>query len=366
MDGRNRATGSMSFRVLSASKEADVAAWLQVWQSWPDREVFAHPLYVRLYADKGADARCAVWQRNELTILYPFLLRDLSSEPFAPRHCKAFDITAPYGYGGPFVWGPGDRDAAARDFWPTYREWASENAVAAEFIRFSLFASELLPYPGQTWSPGSHIIRELDGNDSALWMDFDRKVRKNVNKATRAGVRIELDECGARLDDFLGIYAHTMERRQAEQSYRFSRQYFEALRADLQGQFAYFYAFLDQRAVSSELVLISEQAIYSFLGGTIQDAFYARPNDLLKLSIMQWAAERGVRQFVLGGGYHPSDGIHRYKLALAPRGEVPYYLGGQVIQRQLYEALVQGRGKMAIERNEDWTPQPGFFPAYAS
>ena len=54
-------------------------------------------------------------------------------------------------------------------------------------------------------------------------------MRKNVKKARRAGVRIEFDATGARLDDFLRLYEHTLERRDAPERYRFPREFFERL-----------------------------------------------------------------------------------------------------------------------------------------
>jgi len=161
-------------------------------------------------------------------------------------------------------------------------------------------------------------------------------VRKNVKKARASGVRIEFDEDGTRLDDFLRLYAHTLDRRDAADRYRFQRDFFERLP---EGGRVYVHALLDGEVVSSELVLLSERNAYSFLGGTDSASFAARPNDLLKWELILRLKEQGKRRFVLGGGYTAGDGIFRYKRSFAPHGLVPFSVGRRVFQQQLYDEL---------------------------
>ena len=42
--------------------------------------------------------------------------------------------------------------------------------------------------------------------------------------------------------------------------------------------------------------------IYSFLGGTNESYFNMRPNELLKLKVLEWARENDYTFYVLGGG----------------------------------------------------------------
>jgi hypothetical protein len=355
------------FLIFDLNSSTDVADWLAMWYSWPDREVFAHPEYIRLYAREQSQGLCAAWKSDGLCVLHPFLFRDVADEPFwaGPRGAL-FDVTSAYGYAGPFVWGEGDRDCVARKFWADFRRWALDHQVVSEFVRRSLFPGAMLPYPGETWTAATQIIRSLDAEEPALWMEFEHKVRKNVSKAMRSGVRIEIDPSGARLENFLGIYEETMDRRQALDCYYFGREYFEQMQKRLPGQFVYFHALLDGQVVSTELVLISERSVYSFLGGTRKEAFACCPNDLLKFEIIKWAKQHGGSHFVLGGGYRSEDGIYRYKRAFAPHGQTKYLQGGQIFLPDSYTALVGARQRFALEHGESWSPRQGFFPAYRS
>jgi lipid II:glycine glycyltransferase (peptidoglycan interpeptide bridge formation enzyme) len=238
--------------------------------------------------------------------------------------------------------------------------------VVSEFVRFSLFPQQVLPHPGVRRTDRNNVVCDLTLDEDALWKGYKHKVRKNVNKAQRSGVRIELDTRGERLVDFLRVYHHTMQRREAGESYYFGPEFFERLRADLAGQFAYFHAIHQGRIISTELVLISAEAVYSFLGGTIEEAFDVRPNDLLKHEVIRWAKAQGKRYFVLGGGYDPDDGIFQYKTAFAPQGIVAFQVGERVFDSERYEVLVAAKRTFLARQGKVWEPRERYFPAYRS
>jgi hypothetical protein len=356
---------SSALRILNALIPEEREAWLTAWREWPDREVYAHPDYPALYASEGRPL-CALLAAPRGTVLYPFLLRDTSTDPALSCAGAYFDLVTPYGYGGAVWWGDGDPDALAGEFWPAFDAWAAETGVVAEFVRFSLFAETLLPYPGERVVRQPNIVRSLDLDEETLRMDFEHKVRKNIKKAQRSGLTVEFDLDGCRFDSFYSIYTATMDRREASQSYYFPREYFEALHRGLAGQFLYAHTIREGEILSTELVLASQNRLYSFLGGTHASAFELRPNDLLKFEIMRWGRENGKRDYVLGGGYSPGDGIFRYKQSFAPNGARDFPTGSRVLNRAAYDTLVRVKAENYAQQGREWTPTEGFFPAYRS
>jgi hypothetical protein len=355
------------FQVWDADRAEDARAWLELWNRWPKREVFAHPRYIGLEARTGSRMLCATLESDDCHIIYPFVLRELRGEPYCPaRLSTASDMVTPYGYGGPFCWGDGDRDAAASVFWKAFEDWASEQTVVSEFVRFTLFSEDTLPYPGRVRDHAWNVVRDLELTDDACWMDFEHKVRKNVKKALRNGLRIELDPTGVRLEDFLRLYTATMDRNEASEHYYFPESYFETIHRELPGSYMYFHVTQENRFISTELVLLSAENVYSFLGGTERSSFELCPNDLLKYEVVRWAKEQGKKRFVLGGGYRPDDGIYRYKLAFAPRGRVSFRTGQRIFREDLYNQLVDSRRMRASARGSEWAPQPDYFPSYRS
>ncbi|MEH0841656.1 GNAT family N-acetyltransferase [Micromonospora sp. CPCC 205711] len=352
----------MNLELLNARKSADVSRWLAVHRAWALRDVFAHPAYVRLCAGEQDEPLAAYAETASGFILYPFVLRPVTAPHLVGSGPPICDIISPYGYGGAFH--TGADEVEAKEFWSAFDGFCRLRNVVSEFTRLMLLEDRRLPYPGRTEQKLVNVVRDLQTPQDEIWREFDHKVRKNVNKASRLGVRIEIDETGARLDDFLRIYEGTMDRRQARTNYYFPRTFFETILHELAGHFAFFHALHEERVVSTELVLVSADTLYSYLGGTERSAFDLRPNDLLKFEVMRWGQEHGKARFVLGGGYAPDDGIFRYKRAFAPDGLIPYSVGTRVFDGPTFARLLDAHQAEGRRRLAGWHPDPGFFPGY--
>jgi hypothetical protein len=354
------------FRVLDAEMPDDASEWRRLWTLWPRREPFAHPAYVRSFAAAEGRVLCAAWDSPDGSVIYPFILRDItqSADQTRPHDARSRDTTTPYGYGGAFCWDASDRDRLASLFWASYDAWANNEGVVSEFVRLHLVPDDLLPYPGQLVERQVNVVRRLDLALDLMWMDFEHKVRKNVNKARRCGVEVVVDSGGERLDDFLRIYEKTMDRREAAAGYYFARSSFECLAREAPGAFVYLHALVEGKVVSTELVLVGADNIYSFLGGTDSEFFDSRPNDLLKFEIIRWGIENRKKRFVMGGGYQPDDGIFRYKKSFAPGGAVPFFVGRRILQQANYGRLLAERAEAARAVGNEWRPSGDFFPAY--
>lgn len=352
----------MHFKILDQANAAERVEWLELWNAWAEREVFAHPDYSALFAKPGDKVLCASEVTPSGGVLFPFLLRPLAREDWVDDNEQAWDLVGPYGYGGVFAWG-NDPDAQ-NDFWMNFEAWIASNNVVSSFVRLSLFPDQLIPFQGTVERNTANIVRTLDIEPDVLWREYEHKVRKNVNKAKQANLTVETDSSGQRLDDFLAIYYSTMDRRDASGSYYFPRAFFESLCANLVGQFMFFHVLHESKVVSTELVLVSRRHLYSFLGGTLPEAFSMCPNDLLKHEVNLWGRTAEMHSFVLGGGYNGEDGIFRYKKSFAPHGVTDFYVGKQIHQPAAYDRLVSQRQKWNESRGVTWEPKPGFFPLY--
>ncbi|MEV0005016.1 GNAT family N-acetyltransferase [Micromonospora sp. NPDC050980] len=354
--------GRVRLEIWDARDPADAARWQAVHHDWAHREVFAHPAYVRLFAGPAEQPLAAYARTERGFVLYPFVLRPVHAPHLREAGGAWTDLTSPYGYGGAFAHEVGDVEA--KEFWAAFDDFCAARRVVAEFTRLSLFPEQRLTQPGRVEARQTNVRRDLRTPLEQMWREFDHKVRKNVNKARRSGVTVEVDLDGHGLDDFLRIYEATMDRRSAAAGFYFPRRFFETIVDELRGQFAFFHARHQGRVVSTELVLASGDVLYSYLGGTDRDAFDSRPNDLLKVEICRWGQERGKNWFVLGGGYRPDDGIFRYKRAFAPGGLTPFEVCTRVLDAEAYRRLEQAHLREGRRRDPAWSPAADFFPAY--
>jgi len=359
------ATGPrLEFSVLDAAVPLDRAAWIHLWETWPDREVMVHPEFVRLFAREGQRVLAAAARGEKGGVLYPFILRPLAREPWCPSGLSCCDLTTAYGYGGPFAWELTAEET--RSFWSQFDHWVRERDVVTSFARLSVFPEDLLPFDGEVAVNSPNIVRTLALSDDELWNDYLPKVRQNVRRARSRGCELEVDRDGARLEEFHRIYTSTMTRRNAAAYYFFPPEFFSSILQNLRGHCAFFHVVHEGRAVSSELVLLSQRHAYFFLGGTLSEAFDLRPNDLLQHETFRWCRDAGKSALVLGGGYRGSEGLLKYKKSFAPRGEVPFRVGTRIYAPALSERLVEERRRWEASRGVTWNPEPGFFPPYRS
>ena len=264
-----------------------------------------------------------------------------------------FDLVSPYGYGG--FWGSiTDYEALNR----TYNEFCISQHYICEFVRFELFSDYHAHYDGEVETRTHNVVRNLEMSLDEMWMDFKQKVRKNVKKANSFGLQIIIENSDEHIKDFLEIYYSTMDRSNAENEFYFSKEFFNTINS-MSDNIMYFYALYEGKVVSAELVIYGAENCYSYLGGTNRDFFDLRPNDFLKYEIIKWAQEKGLKNFVLGGGYGADDGIFQYKICLAPKGIVNFYIGRKIFYEEVYNHLVELR-----EVENPSCKESTFFPKY--
>lgn len=353
---------SLALRILDAGRPAERDAWLDLWRTWPARDVNAHPAYVALFARSVDRVLCAAARTPRGAILYPFLLRPLAAEPWAGLDAAEWDLSGPLGYTGPFAWGADASDAEA--FWDAFDRWAADMRVVTSFDRLSLFPDRLLPlFPGEILARGANVVRRLDLPEEELRASYENKVRRNVRRAAEAGLRVEIDPEGRRLEEFQAVYASTMERRQASAAYRFPPSFFERLFRDLSGCTLLVHAVKDGRVLSSDLCLLSGDTVYAFLGGTEPEGLQCGANDLVKHVTFRWCRERGHVAYVLGGSHRPGDGLLRYKQSFAPGGDVPFLIAVRTFDPDRVERLSARRRTFRVEGAPP-AHDPGYFPPY--
>ena len=121
---------------------------------------------------------------------------------------------------------------------------------------------------------------------------------------------------------------------------------------------------LNGMAISTEFILLSSSTIFSYLGGTLAEFFHTRPNDFLKINVMDWGRENDRTHYVLGGGRSNDDQLYKYKKDFFPKEEdLIYYTGRKIVLPEVYQKLVN----RTLDKPEDFPSiEEGYFPAYRS
>ncbi len=353
-------TGVPTVHILDAAIPTERSVWLQIWQRWPNREVWVHPEYVSIFGQPGDRVICVAMEDASGGILFPLLLRALNTEPWVKDGDGWYDLASPYGFGGPFGWGTLDVTA----FWDRFDQWANALGVVSLFTRLPLFEDQTIPFKGEVVTMGPSVVIPLEGGEASILKNYERSVRTVLRHSERKGVSVVVDPHGDRLDEFMAVYYSTMERRAASSGYFFSRTLFTALRERLPEHVVFFHALHENHVVSTELQLISQTHTYAFLGGTTETGLSHRANTALRHRTNVWGSENGKSHMVFGGSHRESDGLLSYKKRFAPQSLKMFRVGTRVFNPDQYMRLIEQRRVWAAGQGQQWAPIDGFFPAY--
>lgn len=346
--------------MLTEIKITDSNKWDKTVRSFKTYDVFYLNSYVKAFQNEGHGIPVLIYYESEnQRAINVIMKRDIADDVHFQgilEKNKYYDLSSPYGYGG-FL----SDDSLSSQLIKEYEDYCKSKGYICEFVRFSLLSEYINCFHGVCETHSHNVVRSLDIPLEVMKSDFEYKVRKNLKRAEKNQLRAIVDKNAVYLDDFLRIYYGTMTRSDAKEGFYFKRDFFNTLNS-MTENCVYFHVFYEDKVIASELVLYGPENCYSFLGGTDKNFFELRPTEFLKFSIIKWAKDRGLKNFILGGGYGADDGIYRYKKSLSPNGVVEFYIGKKIFNQEEYQNLVEFRKKQGDSFSQD-SP---FFPLYRS
>lgn len=340
----------------------DREQWLRELENVKELSPDLHyrPEYCGLFRDQG-EARLFIYREGTASVIYPFLLRKINLIPGLAGQLEQdlYDITSPYGYGGPLAT-PAAVEKVWDNFYRCFAIYCAGNDIITEFIRFHPLLGKhcLLKNHLAVERVASVVCVDLKGSEEEIWRGYERNNRKNIKKAYREGLEVILEEAPAHFTEFISIYHLTLLRNRAGEFYYFNDKFYDSIHKELKGNFLYAHTVKGGRIISTELLLFNETYIHSFLGGTLEQYYEVRPNNILKHEVIKWAKNRGIRYFILGGGYREGDGIFRYKRSFASGGVLDFYIGKKVHN---HEAVSMLENMMAVKESRE---SASYFPGY--
>lgn len=304
-------------------------------------------------------------------VVYPFLRRKLENLYYISRELEGdyFDIITPYGYGGPFIISDGNNlhENIIKEFCLEFTNYCKDNNIISEFIRFHplyenhiYFSKEI-----EIALKNKVVYVDLSASKNDIWNNYEYNNKKNIKKALKSGIEIIIDNDLDYMDRFIDIYYTTMNRRKAKKYYYFSNAFFTYIKDNFKEKAILFLAKKSHEIISVELALYDNNIIYSFLGGTLEQYFILRPNNLLKHELILWAKEKGLRYYLIGGGYSLNDGIFNYKKSFSKNGIKEFYVGKKIhniikyneLKEELKKYLFNNYPEIKLEEIE-------YFPIY--
>jgi hypothetical protein len=353
----------MYIKIFNLDNIDDCSLFKKIWQSSQFRRPHDHPAFLELMASTGYNPKALVVFKHQKPIgFYCFYsLKLCEMDPSWSNLSYRHAISA-YGYGG-LTTSIKDKHIDWKEPSLLINNYFREQKYVSEFVRQDLFdqAPEFSRGGGCKFQQ-NNIVVNLCQDKEALFSNYKHSVRKNIKRAVSSGLTVEFDFSSKSLDNFLFLYNKTMDRKGATKQFYFDRRSFENFIGE--GSEDRIFSFVTvkyrEKIIAVELILLSCEYIYSFLGGLDFEFRDKRPADFLKHSVSKWGIENNYKKYILGGGFTADDGIYKFKKAFSRDGIYSFNTFNRVIDQDGYDKLIELRSR----RDPQWQPTENFFPKY--
>ncbi|MDN3437349.1 GNAT family N-acetyltransferase [Planococcus sp. APC 3900] len=316
--------------------------------------------YGRLYeAIEGGMCEEFIFRHELGTIHHLFIKRKI---PIDIQGSHYYDLTTPYGYGGPVITKLFDterKEELVFHFCQTFQAYCLEQNIVSEFVRFHPIINNAADFNScysirfRRYTTGI----TLKGFEDPVQEEFSSSTRKRIRKALKDGVTWRVTVHPPDLEQFKIIYKKTMERIGANELYFFNDAYFSDILDYFGDQLILVEALFDSQIIGAEIHFLSGPVIHTHLSGTLNDFSHLSPVYVMTYAIAQWGKEHNVDLIHSGGGITtaPDDSLYLFKKKFGKNTEFDYHIGDKIWNEKIYRQLVK------LKENDNHTK---LFPAY--
>lgn len=224
-------------------------------------------------------------------IVYPFIRRQLSEE-----NSIFYDITSPFGYGGPAVKVIGDAKKLVSRFLSAFSGYCKNEKIVTEYIRF-----HPLMHNAEFFKNEMKLIAVCDTYTLPLIFLKD-KGDPDGNKEEEPRYIIKKLGTVKHMFDFLVLYYSTVRQNEDTDSYYFfTNDYFESLVSALGPNLHLFGAYKGNKLLTASYLFTKGEVIYHHLSGMSEDADQAEVQKEMLASIAEWGTEHNFRYLHIAG-----------------------------------------------------------------
>lgn len=313
--------------------------------------------YCKLYEKKNEKIEKFIYENEIGKILNIFLKRKIEIS----LDEEYYDITTPYGYGGPIILDLKDKnkkDILIQEYYEAFSKYCEKNNIVSEFIRFHPIYQNALDF---TKIYDINFSRKTIGTNLKDYIDpvsseFSKSAKREIKNAQKNNLSVMIIEKPENLNDFKKVYFETMARNSADSFYYFDEYYFNNLIKFLTNSILLIQILENEEILASELYFKNGQILHAHLLGVSQRGLELNIGSLIEATAAQYGKERSYYYIHHGGGRSsdPEDGLLKYKKKFGKNTEFDFYIGKKIWNENIYQKLIQ------IKKNKNLE----FFPAY--
>lgn len=333
-------------RIIGIEEKEEWNRFIKSFAKWDIYYLHEYAKSLELHGDGTPQLIC--YETDNCKVGYVMMLNDIASLTAFAGHLKEgiyYDFTTPYGYGGPLVEGDFS-DSEKRKFLEELSTYCKNKGIVSQFFRFHPLLGNQVTMEGIADVVTMKQTVYIDTADKeTIFRNMTPNCRNMIRKAERNGIRIVADH-GEGLDDFLEIYEVTMKKNQAEDYYYFERAYFEYLIEHMRDNMIFLYAQYEGKVISASIFFYNEWYMHYHLSGTLPEYNKLGATNLLLGKAADFAAERGIAYFHLGGGVSDADSLLSFKKHFNRNGLIDFYIGRNIFDEECFHELVAKRKEL--------------------
>ncbi|WP_106534221.1 GNAT family N-acetyltransferase [Planomicrobium soli] len=283
---------------------------------------------------------------DEGEVAYPFIKRLINEED-----ASYFDITTPFGYGGPLLKIKGDGEKLTKNFRRAFERFCRDEKIIVELIRFhpiannaSFFINQLPLYP-------MYATYTLDIKQHVQQLKTNKSY---TNNSPNSDNQVIIKKLGTvrHLFDFLVLYYSAARRREeADSYYFFTNDYFEALISSLGPSLHLFGAYQEEKLVSACYVLAMGDTIFYHLEGSVSGQRDENACQSLLWKIAEWGEENHFSYLHLGGDFKGDHEPRKnLKQEISNMEPATFFIGQHVHDVPVYSKLVSSKETDLVKR----------------
>ena len=273
---------------------------------------------------------------------------------------KYYDITTPYGYGGPIIEEcKANKNELLNKYNEQFTKYCNENNIVSEFVRFHPLVNNAIDFKEiyNVIYMRKTLGTNLEKYEDPMAEEYSKSCRKNIRQCKNKGVTYKVTEAPEDISKFKDIYYSTMDRNNATEYYYFKDEYFDKILKYFPKNIITVEAIYEDKTIAMGLYFIYNKILHIHLSGTLSEYLYLSPAYMLRYGATMWAKENGYKIIHHGGGRSNSaeDTLYLFKKNFAKNTDYDFYIGKKIFNQDIYNKLCKAKN------TED---DNGFFPAY--
>ena len=159
----------------------------------------------------------------------------------------------------------------------------------------------------------THLLNLDEMTEESLWENYKKRVRRDVRKAEKSGIRIDEARDLNEVDILFNLYLETMKRNEAYNVW--TRNMLHAIYHRLveNGEAEFLLAKLEGEVIAGTILLFSPETVYYFFAASAQKYLSLCPNDLLVHHAICLTIRKGKRFFDLMTSHQRDVALMNFK-----------------------------------------------------